>query len=60
MDELNELYQDAIQALMADLETGSHHMNNIQSEAFAKRYPSFMEAFNKIGEWIERNSDENI
>jgi len=34
--------------LQADLETGSHHMNNRASEEFAKRYHRLMKQMNEV------------
>lgn len=50
---LHAAIQDAIQALDADLETGTHHGNNAASKDFAKRYHRFMEAWNKFGALID-------
>ena len=35
----NDLFQDMIAGLNADLETGTHHANNRSAAAFAARYP---------------------
>jgi hypothetical protein len=58
IEEIHDTYQDALQGLMADLETGSHHRNNAASEDFNRRYKYFMQQFNKLGELINREYDK--
>jgi cyclopropane fatty-acyl-phospholipid synthase-like methyltransferase len=58
IEEIHDAYQDTLQGLMADLETGSHHMNNVASEEFNRRYQYFMQHFNRLGELINREYDK--
>jgi hypothetical protein len=55
---ISEAYQDMIGALDADLETGSHHFNNVAADEFALRYSRFTEAMNKLGEVIQASEQE--
>jgi hypothetical protein len=51
---LHDTYQDCIQNLMADLETGSHHFNNHAYETFTKKYNWFYQSFSELGIKIDK------
>lgn len=50
---ISDAYQEMLNDLMGDLETGSHHLNNHASQEFAKKYPWFHKGMHKLGEVIE-------
>jgi hypothetical protein len=56
---LNDLYQDIIQGLDGDLETGSHHWNNFVWAEHAKKFRHFWEAFSKLGDYIDKFRPED-
>jgi hypothetical protein len=56
---IHDKFQDVIEGLDHDLETGTHHGNNASSEEFAKRYKNFMKAFNELGAFIDSHLPEN-
>lgn len=51
-EKLEDAHDDIVQALGADLETGSHHFNNTAHARFAKEYPRLVEAINKMGKLL--------
>lgn len=56
-DKIDDLYQELIQGLDADLESGSHHWNNLAWERHQKRYKYFWEAMHKFGQYLLDNED---
>ena len=55
---VNERKHDAIQALDADLETGSHHGNNRSSKEFVEKYHRFTYATSELYAAIEILAEE--
>ena len=58
IETLSDLHQDIIQAIMADLETGSHHANNAAYAHFKQKYPNLAEAHAALGAWIEKQEEQ--
>jgi hypothetical protein len=46
--------------LMADLETGSHHSNNMAAELFNKRHPSLVKWAEQLSKLVEQAEGEAI
>ncbi len=58
LEKLRDLEQGIIVAIGADLETGSHHLNNTAHAEFARRFPSVMDAVAALGAWINSHEDK--
>jgi len=49
----NYLFQNMLTGLSADLESGSHHLNNAASEQFVKKHPYMSAAMDEMSKAID-------
>ena len=52
LETVSKLYQDVLQGIEADLETGSHHFNNAAHREFSLRYKYMVKALDALGRYI--------
>ena len=58
LSELIEMRHDLFSAVEADLETGSHHRNNLASQEFNAHHPRLVQWMEKFADLVDKEVEE--